>query len=178
MLSGDIVGLRAIEVEDLPQLLKWRNNPSLRKFFREYRELNSTLQAEWYQNKVLNSPNDIMFSIINLANNRLLGACGLCYIDWINRNADLSLYIGENELYVDKKYANDAAKILLEFGYRELGLHKIYSEIFDFDEEKRDLLLMLNFSFEGRQCDKYWIGGVWHASENYSLLDYEFFNKQ
>ena len=41
MLDGLKVYLTAVEKEDLNQLKIWRNNPSFRKYFREYRELNS-----------------------------------------------------------------------------------------------------------------------------------------
>ena len=37
MLKGKIVGLRAIEEDDLEVLLNWRNQPEYRRFFREYR---------------------------------------------------------------------------------------------------------------------------------------------
>ena len=40
-----------------------------------------------------------------LATGRLLGACGLCYIDFINRSADFSIYIGADDLYIDELYA-------------------------------------------------------------------------
>jgi len=41
MLKGNYVGLRAIECSDLPKLMSFRNRPEYRRFFREYRELNS-----------------------------------------------------------------------------------------------------------------------------------------
>lgn len=39
MLTGKRTGLRAIEQQDLNQLLEWRNQPEYRRYFREYREL-------------------------------------------------------------------------------------------------------------------------------------------
>jgi hypothetical protein len=66
MLSGKIVGLRAIEKSDLPILQNWRNRPELRQYFREYKELNSDKQNAWYERFVLNDPNTNMFSIIEL----------------------------------------------------------------------------------------------------------------
>ena len=111
MLTGECVGLRAIEESDLDQLLRWRNNPRLRKYFREYRELSDANQKLWYSDKIVKDPNTLMFSIVDPGHDRLLGACGLCYIDWKNRNADFSLYIGADEVYIDQKYALDAGKV-------------------------------------------------------------------
>ena len=43
MLKGKIVGLVAVEKEDLPCLKEWRNNSEFRKYFREYRELDGAM---------------------------------------------------------------------------------------------------------------------------------------
>ena len=52
MLIGEQVGLRAIEKKDLPVLLKWRNQTEFRRYFREYRELNTANQDSWFENKL------------------------------------------------------------------------------------------------------------------------------
>ena len=109
MISGKYAGLRAIEKDDLPMMLHWRNRPQFRQYFREYRELNFMNQEHWFENIVLKNRNLIMFSIVDIKKGDLLGACGLCYINWINRNADFSLYIGVSDVYIDKKFASDAA---------------------------------------------------------------------
>ena len=111
MLKGKTVGLRAIEESDLPQLLAWRNQPEYRQYFREFHELSSTNQRGWYESRVLRDPNTIMFAIVRLADGKLLGACGLCYIDWVNRHADFSIYIGEGGVYIDDTYAIEAAEL-------------------------------------------------------------------
>lgn len=48
MLSGEYVALRAIEQDDLIQLMTWRNNPEFRKFFRETSEINMINQEKWF----------------------------------------------------------------------------------------------------------------------------------
>ena len=62
MLKGQYVGLRAIERGDLPQLLTWRNQPEYRRYFREYRELSSVNQAEWFESRVVHDRNTVMFA--------------------------------------------------------------------------------------------------------------------
>jgi len=47
MIKGQHTALRAIEREDLPSLLSWRNDPELRRYFREYRELNFQQQINY-----------------------------------------------------------------------------------------------------------------------------------
>ena len=148
MLKGKYVGLRAIEESDLSQLLLWRNQPNYRRFFREYRELSQTNQRNWFDSKVLNDKSTEMFSIVDINTGELLGACGLCYIDWINRNADFSIYIGKDDLYIDEKYAIEAAQIMMKYGFEELNLHRLWSEIYSFDEAKKVMFDRLGFKLE------------------------------
>ncbi len=171
MIAGRLTALRAIEQQDLPQLLRWRNRPALRRYFREYRELNSTQQQAWFDSKVNGDASTRMFAIEDLARPpRLLGACGLCYIDWVNRTADFSIYIGADDLYVDDKLAPDAARTLIGYGFDELGLNRLWSEIYAFDTAKAAFFQDLGFALDGRHRQTHWAEGAWHDSLYFSLL--------
>ena len=170
MLKGKYVGLRAIEESDLSQLLLWRNQPNYRRFFREYRELSQTNQRNWFDSKVLNDKSTEMFSIVDVNTGELLGACGLCYIDWINRNADFSIYIGKDDLYIDEKYAIEAAQIMMKYGFEELNLHRLWSEIYSFDEAKKVMFDILGFKLEGVHKETHWTEGKWCDSLFYGYV--------
>lgn len=171
MIKGQVTGLRAIEKSDLPQLLEWRNQPEYRQFFREYRELNSDNQMFWYEKYVMNDPSTRMFAIVELSTNELIGACGLCYIDWINRNADFSIYIGKDNLYIDEKYAVDAAITMEKYGFEELNLHRLWSEIYSIDEKKYTFFKKLGFKEEGRFKDTHWTHGKWVDSIYFAKIN-------
>ena len=174
MIKGRHVGLRAIEPVDLEQLLVWRNQPEFRRYFREFRELSSTHRQQWYDSKVVGDISTRMFSIVDANSGKLMGACGLCYIDWINRTADFSIYIGHDHLYIDDVYAVDAGGLLLKFGFEELALHRIWCEIYDFDEAKKEFLPRLGFTLDGRHRQTHWADGAWHDSLFYGILVDEF----
>lgn len=170
MLKGEKVGLRAIEKEDLPLLMEWRNQPEYRRYFREYRELSSGHQANWFESRVMKDSSTEMFAIVDLKTGELIGACGLCYIDWINRNADFSIYIGKDGVYIDDVYAVDAAKVMMKYGFEELNLHRIWAEIYDFDEKKQEMFKTLGFELEGRHKEQHWTEGKWCDSLYYGIL--------
>ncbi|MGG7151266.1 GNAT family N-acetyltransferase [Clostridium neonatale] len=175
MIRGNRIYLCAIEKEDLIELMKWRNEESFRKHFREYREINRTMQEKWYNDKVINDPNTIMFSIKNCLDDKLLGCCGLCYVNWINRNADLSLYIGWNEEYIDDVgYAKEACELLFYYGFNQLGLNKIWTEIYEFDIKKKKLYDELGFNVDGILRENYFYDGKWWSSYILSILRNEF----
>lgn len=137
MLTGTKVGLRAIEETDLTQLRNWRNRPEFRRNFREHRELGLANQKAWFD-KVAVSSNDFMFMIVDLANSEEpIGACGLLYTSWIIRSADFSFYIGKSGAYIDDEgYAEEAAQLLINYGFQDLNLNKVWMELYEFDHRK------------------------------------------
>ncbi len=170
MLRGNKVGLRAIESTDLSILLEWRNQPEFRKYFREYRELNMESQKRWFETKVQGDEHTRMFSIVEIESSELIGACGLCYIDWPNRCADFSIYIGKNKLYIDDVYAVDAGRVLIDYGFKELNLYRLWSEIYEIDEKKKELFERLGFAKEAIHKSTHWTEGRWVDSWYYRLL--------
>jgi RimJ/RimL family protein N-acetyltransferase len=174
VLTGQRVALRGVEREDLAQLLEWRNRPDFRRYFREHRELTMSDQTAWYEQVVLKDPGTKMFSIADSEGLRLLGAAGLCYIDWVNRTCDLSIYIGAHDLYIDGEYAPDAAHLLLEYGFGTLDLHRVWVEIYDFDDRKVHLFESLGFALEGRHREHHYDEHGRHDSLFYGLLRHEY----
>ncbi|MEY8764936.1 MULTISPECIES: GNAT family N-acetyltransferase [Clostridium] len=175
MLKGKKVYLAAVERNDLALFMNWRNREDFRKYFREYREINCDMQNNWYESKVLNDSSTIMFSIKRIDDNRLLGCCGLCYLNWIYRYAEISIYIGLDNVYIDNKgYAEESCKLLFEYGFNNLGLNKIWTEIYEFDALKKQLLDKFNFHLDGVLRENYFYNGKWYNSFILSLLNKEF----
>jgi RimJ/RimL family protein N-acetyltransferase len=173
VLSGKRVGLRAIEPDDLEALREWRNRPHFRRHFREVKEIGRRQQECWFEEVVSKDSRTLMFSIIDLESGVLLGAAGLCFIDWINRNCDLSIYLGRDDLYIDDELAPDAASVLLDYAFSELNLHRVWVEIYDFDEPKKRFLADLGFRLEGTHRQHHFAEGAWHDSLFWGLLSDE-----
>lgn len=144
MLIGEHVQLRALERDDLPQLLAWRNTPQLRQFFRERHELGMDDQLAWFERltRQRGGPRDtVMLAIVRRDTHSLIGACGLCYIDWVSSTAELSIYIGAELAYIDATFAPDACRVLIGHAFDELDIRRLWTEVYDFDTAKRGLLL-------------------------------------
>jgi RimJ/RimL family protein N-acetyltransferase len=104
MLNSDKVTLKAVEESDLESLRNWRNNPSLRKYFREHKEITKTDQQNWYK-KTLSDKNQYNFSLF--AEDKLIGQCG---------------------------YGSDALRTLIKYGFNDLNLNKIWCEVYKNNE--------------------------------------------
>jgi hypothetical protein len=164
MITGNLVGLRAVEREDLISLREWRNYPEFRRNFREVRELSLADQEQWFDNLQKTKHINYMFAIVRLSDNKIIGAAGLLYINWFIRSADFSFYIGENKSYIDQDgYAEDAVHILLDYGFNYLNLHKIWMELYEYDKKKLEFFQeVFDFKVDGKLRDncfddgKYW----------------------
>lgn len=175
MIKGKLVGLGAVEKDHLERLRDWRNNTDFRKHFREHRELSKTDQEIWFENIVRKDPTTRMFSIKRIEDDELLGACGFVYINWIHRHADLSLYIGWKDSYIDEEgYAEESCRLLLDYGFGELCFHKVWTEIYEFDKKKKKLYDSVGFSQDGLLRDNYWFEGRWWNSRMLSILQSEY----
>jgi RimJ/RimL family protein N-acetyltransferase len=148
MILGENVGLRAVERKDLGLLRDWRNLQAFRRNFREVRELNMENQEQWFMRSCVNNPNDFMFIVEDLETGEAIGAAGLLYINWIIRSADFSFYIGKNEEYVcADSFALEGAKLLINYGFEQLNLNKIWMELYEYDKAKYDFFTQ-SFAFK------------------------------
>ena len=170
MIEGKYVNLRALEEKDLELLKKWRNDKKTRVHTREYRLLNMINQYEWFECiHKQNPPSSIMFGIQN-QKSKLIGVCGLTYIDWKNRHAEIS-----NIMIMDKWQRSNEAKntleLIIQYGFDELNLHRLWVEIFDTIPENKKLFEKMKFVKEGTLRDKLWRNSKWHNSSIYSKIN-------
>lgn len=129
MLLGKKIYLSEIKEESLEALRVWRNDESLRVFFREYHEITQEMQTKWFNECVKNTEKQFNFEIRILQPDELIGHCSLNYVSWTNRTAEFGIYIGPKNMR-GHGYGSDALLTLLRYGFNELGLNRIFCEVF------------------------------------------------
>jgi len=179
MIKGNKVGLRAVEREDLILFRDWRNIVDFRKNFREVRELGLVDQEKWFESLQTTKHINFMFTIVDLGMNKPIGAAGLLYVNWINRAADFSFYIGENESYIDDNgMAGEAVELLINYGFNNLNLNKIWMELYEFDLKKIDFFKNeFDFKTDGVLRQNCFEGGKYWDSHIISLINNEYKTK-
>lgn len=176
MIKGKLVGLRAVEREDLKIMRDWRNLSEFRKNFREYRELNMEMQIKWFEKYVVEDKNTLMFIIERLKDSKTIGVCGLVYINWVIRSADISFYIGERNVYIDSAgCADEALNLLMKYAFNQLNMHKLWTELYEFDTKKIIFFEKYKFKKDAILRDNCFEDGKYWNSYIYSLLHDEFF---
>lgn len=67
-------------------------------------------------------------------------------------------------------YAREATTAMIEFGFDELGLHRLTANIGPANESSMRLVNSLWFTYEGTIRDHVFTNGAWRDSRSYSLL--------
>ena len=87
-----------------------------------------------------------------------------------------------NSIYLSKKkwqgsqQAKETIQIMLDYGFGEINLHRIYVEIFEIATENIKLFEKMKFKREAVLRDKLWRDGRWWNSQIYSILSLEYKN--
>jgi len=173
MLEGKNVVLRPIEEEDLILFKDLRNYEPIRRGLREYKPLNMLNQKKWFES--LSDSNHIMFAIED--SEKLIGCCGLTYIDWKNGKSEISIYLGYKNWQESKK-AEEVIDILLKYGFNELRLNRIYSIIFEFNDLFMNLCKRCNFKYEGEMRKSLFYDGKYWDEHIYGILADEYRGKR
>ena len=168
MINGKKVGLTAVNQENIEQLREWRNQPELRQYFREHKELSKEMQSNWFNSRVLNDPNQYNFEIHDLESNKLIGHCGLYYINWIARTAEFGIYIGDFS-FRNGGYGSDSLRTLIHYGFDELNMNKIWAEVYS-NNEALNVYIHLGFKIEGILRQNVFKNGQYFDSTVISLL--------
>ncbi len=133
MYRGEKIQLAAVQREYLPKYVEWLNDWEIAQFLNPgvAAPFNMDDETEWYENRRKREGN-FLFAILTLAENKLIGNCGLHDVDFKNRSATFGIFIGEKD-YWGKGYGTDATRTLQSFGFRELGLNRVELEVYDFN---------------------------------------------
>lgn len=95
-----------------------------------------------------------------------VGVCGLTDIDQLNQRAEFSLYIFPS--YQSSGYGKSALKTLIEHGFSNLNLNRIWGETFD-GNPASETFKVCGFEFEGTRKDFYFRQGRFIDAHLYSI---------
>lgn len=118
------INLSPLDEDELATILAWRNNPEIYQWCRQYEPISWESHSAWFK-RIQGDASIKMFGIYTPG---LVGVCGLTSIDWVNRRAEFSLYVGPE--YKGLGYGEAALRGLIRHGFDVLGLNSIWGEVF------------------------------------------------
>jgi len=164
-----------IREEDIMLIMKWRNEQI--KILRQNKKLTTADQKKYYEEIIKPSyeskkPTLILFSL--LFNEKLIAYGGLTNIDWVSKRSELSFLdktgrTKNSNLY--KEDFNAFINLIKKVAFKNLRLHKIFAETYEFRLEHIKILEKNGFEYEGRLKEHVIIDGIYTDSLIHGLLE-------
>lgn len=128
--------------EHIQLTFSWIQDPALRRMFLMRGDASWEGHREYFA-KVLADPAQRIYAI--LADGRHIGNCGYKHLDIKTLEGELWIYIGETSLR-QKGVGKIATELLIQEGFKSLGLTLIYIHVADFNIAARALYRQMGFT--------------------------------
>ena len=119
------VYLRALEITDLDRIHAWHNDPQLYRYLgSSFRWVSRTAEEEWLRRRSTHSTTEVNLGICLVDSNEHIGNVYLRDISWIERHAELHIFIAAG-IHRGKGYGEATLKLILSHGFHVLALERI-----------------------------------------------------
>lgn len=173
LLTGKLVRLRGTRDSDLPVIAGWLMDPGIKATQSRIAAPPSERSArEWVSEWSANKSDDVGYSIETLdAEPTLVGHIGLFDTAGKDRCGTIGIVLGPR--YLGKGYGTDAMRLIVAFGFRELGLHRVQLGVYEFNVRAIAAYRKAGFVEEGRRREAIYHDGRWYDNVQMSILEQE-----
>lgn len=172
LITGQKIVLRPYRMDDAEAILYGASDPELRRLTGSH----ATFTLEQTQRYVERSmqPNDDRagFIIAEPETMHPLGEVVILDIDSHNRSAGIRITLFHTD-YLNKGYGSEAMRLMVDYGFRTLKLHRIMLEVFDFNPRAIKVYEKVGFQQEGVLRDALFYDGVYHSTIVMGILESE-----
>jgi RimJ/RimL family protein N-acetyltransferase len=173
ILVGERVRLRGVRDDDLPTLAKWEMDPGRMTTLSSWVAPPSEAAAkEHIAKSSANQKDDLGFAIETLDDPpALVGNILLWSVRPKDRCATLGIALGRE--HIGRGYGTDAMRVIVDYGFREMGLHRIQLSVAPFNPAGIRVYEKAGLVEEGRHRESVLHDGRWYDEVLMSILDHE-----
>lgn len=163
MLRGRKVVLREFRKEDAGRIQEWIGNENITKYLgflmfpQTLEETQAYVERQLHKERVPSS-GEFVIALADDPQLDYIGAVGLHMIDWRNRNCELGIVIGREDL-LGQGLGAEAIHLLLGFAFDFLNMHKVNLTVFEYNERAYRCYVRCGFKDEGRIREQRYHGG-------------------
>jgi RimJ/RimL family protein N-acetyltransferase len=173
LLAGERVRLRGVREDEVATLARWemdagRSVTLMDRVAPQSEAAAKEMIAKWSANE----GDTLGFAIETLAGRAVLvGHVSVFSMRAKNRHATIGIAIGRE--HIGRGYGTDAMRVIVGYGFRELGLHRIELSVAEFNQAGIRAYEKAGFTVEGRRRESVLHDGRWYDHVLMSILDYE-----
>jgi len=171
-LEGTRVYLRPIELADTDWYHAALYDRETRKLTGTQKHYTREQIARYIEGKSQDS-SSVLLLIAKSDDDSLIGDIAIQNIDSYNRNANIRLAI-ISEAHQGKGYGTEALRLMLDYGFGVLNLHRIELNVFAYNERAMHVYEKVGFKREGVQREALFYDHKYHDSILMSILEEEY----
>ena len=171
--------LRASERVDIPNFVRWINDPEVTGGLLIYLPMSQVEEEAWFEN-MMKGPAEAHVLVIEAAcpdGWRPIGTCSFHDIHWKDRLGEVGILIGEKE-YWGQGYGTEAMRLLVRHGFNDLNLNRIFLQVFDNNPRAIRSYEKIGFVHEGRLRQDVYKNGSYHDVLIMAILRSEWTDSQ
>ncbi len=169
-LESKRIGLRQLKEADIDGGYKdWLNDSVVCRYNSHHKYPVEEDGLREYVKALQGDTSLIVMAVVDKVSKRHIGNISLQEIDLLNREAEIAFLFGEKE-YWNKGYATEAAKMMINHAFNELGLNRIYFGTADSNIGMQRVGEKLKFCKSGVRREALFKNGIYHDIYDYDLL--------
>jgi len=175
-LIGKKIYLRALDYDDLSNLACWLNDEKVTYYLQQgdrpptIEKLKEAYDVEGKNEK------QIPFAVVDKKSNKNIGWTGLYEINWLNRTAEMRIFVGEKNFW-RKGIAYESQKLVTEYGFDKLNLHRIFAGTNIECLGEQGALKKLFFTKEGISKEATYRNGKYYDLIHFAILKNQYRRK-
>ncbi len=141
--------LRGMRVSDKDDMYEYAHRPDVTKYltWEPHPNLNYTKQYLEFISSRYRLGDFYDWALIWKDNNKMIGTCGFTRIDCRNNLAEVGYVL--NPEYWGKEIAREAVEAVMDFGFFNMGLHRIEARFMDGNDNSRKVMEKCGMKYEG-----------------------------
>ena len=175
-LQGSNISLRLPRLDDVPARNAWFNDPEFTRLYlgrpsgTPYAQVEEEVRFAMLPSA---SSGLLEYAVETTSEPRYIGNVFFRKISWQDRSAEIGVFIGPRDLW-GKKLGSEALHLMVAYGFRELGFHRIWLTTPSFNQRAIRCFERAGFRREGLFREAIFSGGAFNDVVWMSMLESEF----
>jgi ribosomal-protein-alanine N-acetyltransferase len=175
-IKGTEILLRKIKLSDAKTTYEYFKDPDITKWllFRPTKKFSLQHQEDFIKKSLekIKQKKIYLFGISLLDSKNIIGIISIEKINWNALHGQIGYWLAKE--HWGKGLTPKAVKLILEFAFKKIKLHRVYGAVFEENLKSQRVLEKSGFTKEGITRESEFRDNRWHNKIRYGILSSEF----
>lgn len=168
-LETDSLALRPLSLNDAEDMFEYAQDPRVSQYLSWEPHISPEASGEFLRGVLARYIQGVPapWGIEHRSDQKLIGTCGFLSCNLTHHYADIGYLLAPSYWY--HGYATEAARAIIDYGFRELALHRIEAQCRIENQASARVMEKVGMRTEGVLRGRFYLQGQWHDSHMYSI---------